>query len=185
MSTSLINPYADLNGQWLRGSFPGHCDENSRCGSVPLADSVRDYHAIGVWLAETFPPQTIVALNAAGIVPYESRLPTVDMLGLNDTHIAHAVVAGDGAMGHQKHDAGYVLSREPGVVLLGLPELTREPIHGKQLMRWFGRWWPHLPGDKALFMNAQFQEKYAPHSVQVGSRGWLTFFIRRGSEPTP
>jgi hypothetical protein len=47
MNTSLINPYADLNGRWLRGSFHGHCDENSRCASVPLADSVRDYQAIG------------------------------------------------------------------------------------------------------------------------------------------
>ena len=179
-------------GAWMlwagwspRYSLHGATSESHHTRVVNVDNMNSDYHAIGVWLAETFPPKTVVALNAAGIVPYESRLPTVDMLGLNDTHIAHAVVAGDGAMGHQKHDAGYVLSREPGVVLLGLPELTRDPIHGKQLMRWFGRWWPHLPGDKALFMNAQFQEKYAPHSVQVGSRGWLTFFIRRGSEPTP
>jgi hypothetical protein len=40
------NPYAH-DGTWLRGSFHGHCDENSRCASVPLADSVRDYAAVG------------------------------------------------------------------------------------------------------------------------------------------
>ncbi len=46
----MINPYLDTGphaGSWIRGSFHGHCDENSRCGSVPLADSVRDYHALG------------------------------------------------------------------------------------------------------------------------------------------
>jgi hypothetical protein len=42
------NPYAGGgSGTWIRGSFHGHCDENSRCGSVPLADGVRDYHALG------------------------------------------------------------------------------------------------------------------------------------------
>ena len=40
------NPYAGT-GTWVRGSFHGHCDENSRCASVPLAVSVRDYHALG------------------------------------------------------------------------------------------------------------------------------------------
>jgi hypothetical protein len=46
------NPYASTgngthSGTWLRGSFHGHCDENSRCASVPLAVSVGDYHALG------------------------------------------------------------------------------------------------------------------------------------------
>lgn len=44
------NPYAGPgadNGTWLRGSFHGHCDENSACGQVPLAKSVADYHALG------------------------------------------------------------------------------------------------------------------------------------------
>ena len=40
------NPYAGT-GTWVRGSFHGHCDENSRCASVPLAVSIRDYHALG------------------------------------------------------------------------------------------------------------------------------------------
>ncbi len=40
------SPYAGT-GTWIRGSFHGHCDENSACASVPLADSVRDYQALG------------------------------------------------------------------------------------------------------------------------------------------
>ena len=37
------NPYAatdGADGRWLRGSFHGHCDENSPCASVPLAEGV-------------------------------------------------------------------------------------------------------------------------------------------------
>ena len=45
---ALKNPYADLRGQWVRGSFHGHCSEHSACASVPLAVSVGDYHDLGV-----------------------------------------------------------------------------------------------------------------------------------------
>jgi hypothetical protein len=50
MASSAVytSPYADLSGNWLRGSFHGHCSENSSCGRVPLAESVRMYHEVGV-----------------------------------------------------------------------------------------------------------------------------------------
>ena len=44
----LINPLADADGTWIRGSFHGHCSENSACSSVPLALSVGQYAALGV-----------------------------------------------------------------------------------------------------------------------------------------
>ncbi len=47
MTTKLHNPYADTSGQWIRGSFHGHCCENSACASVPLAESVRRYGEVG------------------------------------------------------------------------------------------------------------------------------------------
>lgn len=40
-------PYTDLTGTWIRGSFHGHCSENSRCSSVPLKQSVQMYHEAG------------------------------------------------------------------------------------------------------------------------------------------
>jgi len=43
----LINPLADADGTWIRGSFHGHCDEHSACSSVPLADSLRQYEEVG------------------------------------------------------------------------------------------------------------------------------------------
>ena len=48
MNTSQVsNPYADTSGTWIRGSFHGHCSENSSCSSVPLAESVKMYHDVG------------------------------------------------------------------------------------------------------------------------------------------
>ncbi|NKB69204.1 MAG: hypothetical protein GKR89_19215 [Candidatus Latescibacteria bacterium] len=47
MTIKLDNPYQNLNGQWLRGSFHGHCDENSACASVPLSQSVQWYSDVG------------------------------------------------------------------------------------------------------------------------------------------
>lgn len=46
-SVKLLNPYATQSGIWVRGSFHGHCSENSSCASVPLAESVNRYHDVG------------------------------------------------------------------------------------------------------------------------------------------
>jgi len=48
MGNRLSNPYRNPTGQWIRGSFHGHCSENSGCASVPLAEGVRQYRDIGV-----------------------------------------------------------------------------------------------------------------------------------------
>ncbi len=75
---------------------------------------------IGIYLRENFPPDTLVALNPAGIIPYYSHLPTIDMLGLNDIYIAHQGKR-DRTLryGHQAGDGLYVLSREPDVIIFG------------------------------------------------------------------
>ena len=75
---------------------------------------------IGLYLKANYPPDTLVALNPAGIIPFYSELPTIDMLGLNDTAIAHH---GDRdyslPFGHQAGDGEYILSRQPQIILLG------------------------------------------------------------------
>ena len=88
------------------------------------ADSWRKSFVIrrdaGIYLQQTFPPSTLVALNPAGIIPYYSQLPTIDMLGLNDVYIAHYGKR-DRSLpyGHQAGDGLYVLSRCPDIVLFG------------------------------------------------------------------
>ena len=46
-STVYTSPYENLTGTWIRGSFHGHCSENSSCGRIPLAEGVQMYHEVG------------------------------------------------------------------------------------------------------------------------------------------
>jgi hypothetical protein len=72
--------------------------------------------AVGMWLRQNVPPDTRLAVIAAGAVPYYSRLAGLKMPG-----------AGHGAPGHEKFDAEYTLSKDPDIIIDGLaiPGLTR------------------------------------------------------------
>ncbi len=80
---------------------------------------VENWGAAGVWLRTQTPPQTIIAVEAAGAIAYYSRLYVIDGFGLNDLHIAHLQVAdmGTGLAGHEKKDPAYVLDRKPDYIL--------------------------------------------------------------------
>jgi hypothetical protein len=73
-----------------------------------------------LYLRDNYPSDTLVALNQAGIIPYYSQLPTIDMLGLNDVHIAHSGKR-DYTLwyAHQAGDGEYVLSRKPDIIIFG------------------------------------------------------------------
>jgi len=82
--------------------------------------------ALGQYLKATAPPGATLAIEVAGVVPFESGLPTIDMLGLNDTHIAHTIVAtGEARAGHEKQDPDYVLARRPLYIAVGMTSRGR------------------------------------------------------------
>jgi hypothetical protein len=138
-----------------------------------------DYFLVGDWLRRAFPGSTTLATNAAGIIPFVSGFPTIDMLGLNDVHIAHLpIVLGRGTAGHEKHDAAYVLSRKPDVILLGLPLLMKRPLLQGELETAVARWFPFLPGDRDLFTDPTFRRDYEPHGVRVTEHGYALLFVR-------
>ena len=137
-----------------------------------------DYLLVGDWLRTAFPGKTL-AINAAGIVPFLSGLVTIDMLGLNDVHIAHVLARGAAARGHEKHDGRYVVARKPDLILLGLPTLTKRPLHAGELDAAVGRWFPFLPGDREIYEDPSFRRDYAPMGVEVGPGGFLLIFVRR------
>lgn len=142
----------------------------------------RDYFLVAEWLKQSFPPNTLLAINAAGIVPYLSGLRTLDMLGLNDEHIAHRqMTLGLGANGHEKHDAAYVLSRKPDIILLGLPTLAPRFIKQEELEYWVGRFFRYLPGDRELYYSQEFRRSYVPVSVAIAGR-YLVFFRRMNTQ---
>jgi arabinofuranosyltransferase len=67
--------------------------------------------------------QPLLAVTNAGVVPYWSKLPCIDMLGLCDRHIArnHPKTFGSGLPGHELGDSRYLMDRNPDLILFGSP----------------------------------------------------------------
>ncbi len=63
----------------------------------------------------------LLAITAAGAIPYWSELPCIDMLGLNDYTIARAESPDFGQhwIGHGRADARYVMARRPDLIHFG------------------------------------------------------------------
>jgi hypothetical protein len=100
-----------------------------------LHDANFDYRAnkydhwltLGKYLGRNH-PQATLAIDAAGKVPYFSKLYTIDMLGLNDLHIAH-LPSSFFQLAHNKYDPDYVLSQRPQFIAAwGFP--NRDMRHG-------------------------------------------------------
>ena len=94
--------------------------------------------AAGEWLGRAFADeQPLVAVDAAGGLPFASRLPCLDMLGLCDREIASTPPPASERFvpGHTRGNGAYVLSRQPDLVLFNLPPGSPQPqwAGGKQL----------------------------------------------------
>ncbi|MBN1779918.1 hypothetical protein JW948_02235 [bacterium] len=83
-----------------------------------------DGKTIGLFLRQVFgSQQPLLAVDAAGALPFWSGLPCVDMLGLNDYYIPrHAPEDfGSGRIGHELGDGDYVLGRNPDLIMFAIP----------------------------------------------------------------
>lgn len=90
--------------------------------------------SLGRFLGKAYPGRTL-AIDAAGKVPYVSGLRTLDMLGLNDEHIARLPAQESFQVGHNKYDADYVLGRRPDLIAAWVtPALDLE--YGLARQRW-------------------------------------------------
>jgi hypothetical protein len=71
----------------------------------------------------------LLAVDPAGCLPYFSKLPSVDMLGINDHYLARHRPAdfGTGYIGHELGNGAYVLSRKPDLVLFNVPTGGKKP----------------------------------------------------------
>ena len=75
---------------------------------------------IGKWLRQASEPDIVVAVYAAGQIPYFSRRQAHDMLGLNNEYIANLKTRelGSGRAGHEKFDVDYTLGTiRPDVIV--------------------------------------------------------------------
>ena len=104
-----------------------------RVGSTHMRE-VTGLTALGEYLKQTAPPGATLAIDAAGVVPFISGLSTLDMLGLNDAHIAHTATAtGEGVAGHEKTDPQYILAQRPTYIAVGMSKLTTGGRPGRGL----------------------------------------------------
>jgi hypothetical protein len=120
---------------------------------------------VGSFLAGLLDDDDLVAVNTAGSLPYWSRLPTLDMLGLTDPAIAahDTYVISPTWAGHRRGWGDEVLKRRPQVVL------------------WYnssGAARPHYLGDHQLADNPYFRFFYQlKRSRLEGSTGGGACFL--------
>lgn len=131
----------------------------------------RNGELVGTWMRENFPPGTVVALNTAGSTPFFSKLPTIDMLGLNDEHIAHRKMPnmGRGQPGHEKGDGKYVLSRRPDYIQLGSSFGAEHPRSFK--------------GDQEIFRLPGFKKNYEFKRYPIGNGKTIQIYKHKDAPP--
>nr|HPG57960.1 hypothetical protein [Candidatus Wallbacteria bacterium] len=85
----------------------------------------------GLFLKNEAAADATLAINTAGIIPYYSKLRTIDMLGLTNRHIAMSPADnfGAGPAGHEKGDGKYILSKKPDIIIMGNFEGSRTPVY--------------------------------------------------------
>jgi hypothetical protein len=132
----------------------------------------------GRWLARNVPPGSLLATSNAGIIPYYSGLPTIDMLGLTDAHISHVTMPnmGKGMAGHEKGDGAYVFSRRPEIVLF---MRTRISDTGPVPLEEAGRQMNFM-AELQLWQNPDFLREYEWVSAPL-SGYTFNYFRRRSS----
>lgn len=132
---------------------PGEEDPASRVGT-----------RVGRYIAKHWPENALIALNTAGSTPYHSiNHRYIDMLGVNDRHIAKRGI-GDIELpnqnwaGHTKGDGAYVLSREPGFIIVG-------PAEGTSIRN------PWFLSDKEMSRDPRFGSRYVMREVSIDGDG--------------
>lgn len=142
--------------------------------------------AVGEYIENAWPKGSLVALNTAGSTPYFAPdLRFIDMLGLNDHHIAHRRITSyqlywQHVPGHSKGDGAYVLSRRPEYIILG-------PAIGNAASN------PWFLSDLELSQSPEFLQDYAMHQVILNAgrvesasqagQFVFTYYQRRPSAP--
>ncbi len=121
----------------------------------------------GRWLAANYPDSTLIATGNAGVIPFESGLPCIDMHGLCDRQIASRPIAemGMGLPGHEKGDGLYVLSRRPDIILFMKMRFTDYPATESDVAgNLFGL------SEFEIWGNPVFHQNYHLKTAQLGSK---------------
>jgi len=131
------------------------------------------------WLDAHLPENSLLASTPAGAIAYFTSHRVLDMLGLNDLHIARTEAGQVGffRQGHMKGDGRYVLSRRPEAILLGNVAVLGFPLDetsmGRKLVR---------KSEHEIWAEPAFHADYELVQVRLHEDGpfaWFTFYKRR------
>ena len=131
------------------------------------------WRQVGTWFREHARPDETLAVLPAGAIPYFSGLRAIDMLGLNDAHIARREMPwlGSGQAGHEKYDVDYVLARRPRYVVVGVYGLSPEPRPLEQMI------FPSYAAERELLGHPGFMAHYRPETARTAG-GYFVYFVR-------
>jgi hypothetical protein len=104
----------------------------------------------------------------------------IDMLGLNDIHIARTVTQrmGKGRAGHEKGDGKYVLSRSPDFILMGNVAVLSYPVDEATMAKKI-----RLKSENELWDDPEFHRNYELECVRLADSGpfqYFTFYKKKG-----
>lgn len=131
------------------------------------------------WLETNAQPNSLVASTPAGSIAYHMNLNVIDMLGLNDVHIAHTEVAehGRARAGHEKGNGKYVLARSPDYILMGNVAVLPKPLDKDTMANKLVR-----KSEHELWEEPEFHRNYELVSVRLATTGifqYFTFFKKK------
>ena len=140
-------------------------------------DALHEREALGRWLHDNTPEDYTIAAFAVGAIGYESERDVLDMLGLNDTTIAHTDVPGlgTGFGGHEKYNIDYVLDTvRPEIIVLndGEPRAFSE-----EELRERANVPSPVPARDRLFGDPRLWERYDVRSLELDGV-WFNFLQR-------
>jgi hypothetical protein len=129
LSDGLPKLIKDLNKQKLTKPFAiilslgamfyvYHQFENNNYENIETYHWTLHQKTLGLALKDVFEEeQPLIAVDAAGSIPYWTKFPALDMLGLNDYHIARNKPGdmGGGFIGHELGDPEYTMDMRPDI----------------------------------------------------------------------
>jgi arabinofuranosyltransferase len=139
---------------------------------------------VGEFLRRGFASRSpLIAVDSAGCIPFFSKLPALDLLGLNDRFLATHPPPdfGRGWLGHELGNGEYVLGRKPDLVLLGGPR-GPVPLGSEQGCFRSGEEMVAAPGFKTDYAKVIF-ETPPPRSLQ--GMIWVRRYGRVGLREDP
>jgi len=134
-------------------------------------DFTAKMRTVGRWMKAEVPPGTVIAVNYVGALPWESELPTIDMLGLTDAAVGRSPIVGRFRFpGHAKGNGASILDRRPGLILMGGVYLAPDPPQGA-----IG---PELDSEDQIAADPRFAEAYVLEKARIGQM-WFAFYKRK------